>query len=122
MKCVHIAVAFVMVVFTTPAFAVASQMSIMIASQTSVIASYYGNELRGRKTANGERFNPNGHTAAHRSYPFGTCLKVSHRGKSVRVRVNDRGPWVKGRSIDLSYGAARAIGMRGTGRVTMSKC
>jgi rare lipoprotein A len=114
MKCVTIAVAFTVVVFSTPALAVGSQMSI--------IASYYGNELKGRRTASGELFNPAGHTAAHRTYPFGTCLKVSHGGKSVRVRVNDRGPWVKGRSLDLSHGAARAIGMRSTSRVRVEKC
>jgi rare lipoprotein A len=114
MKCVSIAVAFVIVVSSTPAFAVASQMSI--------IASYYGNELKGRRTANGEIFNPAGHTAAHRTYPFGTCLKVSYGRKSVKVRVNDRGPWVKGRSLDISHGAARAIGMPGTARVNVEKC
>jgi rare lipoprotein A len=114
MKCTSIAVAFIFVVISTPAFAVASQMSI--------IASYYGNELRGHRTASGERFNPNGYTAAHRTYPFGTCLKVSYGGRSVRVRVNDRGPWVKGRSLDLSHGAARAIGMRSTSRVHVQKC
>ncbi len=114
MKCVSIAVAFIIVVISTPAFAVGSQMSI--------IASYYGNELRGHRTANGEIFNPNGYTAAHRSLPFGTCLKVSHGGRSVRVRINDRGPFVKGRSLDLSHGAARALGMGGTARVNVSKC
>jgi rare lipoprotein A len=109
MKCVSIAVALI-VISSTPALA------------DTVVAAYYGNELKGHRTANGERFNPNGHTAAHRSYPFGTCLKVSHRGKSVRVRVNDRGPWTKGRSLDLSHGAARAIGMRGVARVNVQKC
>lgn len=104
----------VLALYSTPAIAAGSQMS--------VIASYYGNELRGHRTANGEIFNPDGHTAAHRSYPFGTCLTVSYGGRSVNVRVNDRGPFVAGRSIDLSAGAARAIGMPGVARVNMHVC
>ncbi|ODR96125.1 hypothetical protein AUC69_15235 [Methyloceanibacter superfactus] len=93
------------------------------ASQT-VGATWYGNELRGHRTANGEVFNPDGHTAAHRSLPFGTCLLVGNpnTGKSVKVRVNDRGPFTKGLTLDLSHGAARAIGMRSTQNVTMKKC
>ncbi len=93
------------------------------AGQT-VGATWYGNELRGHRTASGEPFNPGGLTAAHRSLPFGTCLLVSNprTGKSVRVRVNDRGPFTKGVSLDLSAGAAQAIGMRSTQSVTMSKC
>jgi rare lipoprotein A len=85
------------------------------AGQT-VTATWYGQELAGNRTASGERFNPNGLTAAHRSLPFGTCLRVSNpkTGKSVSVRVNDRGPFTKGVSLDLSQGAARAIGMRVT--------
>src|SRR5262245_15985902 len=76
-------------------------------------ASYYGKELAGRRTASGERFNPSAMTAAHRTLPFGTRVRVTntHNGRSVIVRINDRGPFVKGRSIDLSSGAARAIGM-----------
>ncbi len=93
------------------------------AAQT-VGATWYGNELRGNRTASGEMFNPNGLTAAHRSLPFGTCLVVGNprTGKSVKVRVNDRGPFTKGLSLDLSAGAARAIGMRSTQNVTMKKC
>lgn len=72
-------------------------------------ASYYGAES-GRRTASGERFNPNGLTAAHRTLPFGTRLRVCYRG-CVVVRVNDRGPFIRGRSLDLSKGAARRIGM-----------
>jgi rare lipoprotein A len=78
------------------------------------VASYYGYETYGR-TANGERFNPRGFTAASKTLPFGTRLRVSYRGRSVVVRVNDRGPFVRGRSLDLSYGAARAIGLTGAG-------
>jgi rare lipoprotein A len=90
----------------------------------TVAATWYGNELRGHRTASGEMFNPHGLTAAHRSLPFGTCLLVSNprTGKSVKVRINDRGPFTKGVSLDLSAGAARAIGMRSTQNVTMKRC
>jgi rare lipoprotein A len=77
-------------------------------------ASYYGNES-GSKTASGQRFNQNAMTAAHRSLPFGTKLRVTHRGQSVVVTVNDRGPFIRGRVLDLSKGAARAIGLTGAG-------
>lgn len=85
-------------------------------------ASWYGSEHAGRRTANGERFNPNGLTAAHRSLPFGTRVRVTNRvtGRSVVVRINDRGPFVGGRQIDLARGAARAIGMGGTSYVSMA--
>lgn len=84
----------------------------------SGIASYYGNEA-GRRTASGQRFNQNAMTAAHRSLPFGTKLKVTHGSRSVIVTINDRGPFIRGRVLDLSTGAARAIGLtgRGVGRV-----
>ena len=86
-------------------------------------ASYYGFES-GRHTASGERFDPNAMTAAHRTLPFGTLLRVTYRGRSVVVRINDRGPFVqKGghftRDIDLSQGAARRIGLPGVGQVTV---
>jgi rare lipoprotein A len=77
-------------------------------------ASYYGNES-GSRTASGQRFNQNALTAAHRSLPFGTKLRVTHRGQSVVVTINDRGPFIKGRVLDLSTGAARAIGLTGAG-------
>jgi rare lipoprotein A len=77
-------------------------------------ASYYGSES-GSRTASGQRFNQNAMTAAHRSLPFGTKLRVTHRGQSVVVTVNDRGPFIKGRVLDLSTGAARAIGLTGAG-------
>jgi rare lipoprotein A len=85
----------------------------------SGMASYYGNES-GSRTASGQRFNQNAMTAAHRSLPFGTKLRVSHGGRSVIVTINDRGPFVRGRVLDLSTGAARAIGLTGAGvgRVT----
>lgn len=83
------------------------------------VASFYGNEA-GSKTASGQRFNENDMTAAHRSLPFGTKLRVTHRGRSVVVTVNDRGPFIKGRVLDLSKGAARAVGLTssGVGHVT----
>src|SRR6267378_7293058 len=85
----------------------------------SGMASYYGNES-GSKTASGQRFNQNAMTCAHRSLPFGTKLRVTHGGQSVVVTINDRGPFIRGRVLDLSTGAARAIGLTsaGVGRVT----
>lgn len=78
------------------------------------IASFYGNES-GSKTASGQRFNQNAMTAAHRSLPFGTKLRVTYKGKSVIVTINDRGPFIKGRVLDLSTGAARAVGLTASG-------
>jgi len=78
------------------------------------VASFYGNES-GSKTASGQRFNQNAMTAAHKTLPFGTKLRVTHRGQSVVVTINDRGPFIKGRVLDLSTGAARAIGLSGAG-------
>jgi len=85
-----------------------------------IITAYY---VDGRRTANGERFDPNGMTAAHRTLPFGTHLKVINprNGKVVLVRVNDRGPFVRGVTLDLSRGAAQAIGLSGTGAVCMAQ-
>ena len=84
----------------------------------SGLASYYGNES-GSKTASGQRFNQQAMTAAHRSLPFGTRLRVTHGSRSVVVTINDRGPFIRGRVLDLSKGAAHAIGLtgRGVGRV-----
>jgi rare lipoprotein A len=85
----------------------------------SGVASFYGNES-GSKTASGQRFNQNAMTAAHRSLPFGTRLRVTHGGRSVVVTINDRGPFIRGRVLDLSTAAARAVGLTsaGVGRVT----
>jgi rare lipoprotein A len=85
----------------------------------SGMASYYGNES-GSRTASGARFNQSAMTCAHRSLPFGTKLRVTHGGRSVVVTVNDRGPFIRGRVLDLSTGAARAVGLTGAGvgRVT----
>jgi hypothetical protein len=84
-------------------------------------ASWYGHEFRGRKTANGEMFNEFRYTAAHRRLPFGTRIRVTNLGnnQSVVVTVNDRGPWVKGRLLDLSWAAARTIGINGVSLVKM---
>lgn len=81
------------------------------------LASWYGRQHQGRPTASGEAFDMNKLTAAHRTLPFGTRLRVTNvkNGKSVVVRVNDRGPHVPGRVLDLSYRAARALGMTDAG-------
>ena len=97
---------------------VASCLSIPVAASAQTgIASVYS----GGRTANGERANPRGMTAAHRSLPFGTLVRVTnqHTGRSVIVRINDRGPFIRGRVIDLMPAAARAIGCDGLARVTL---
>jgi rare lipoprotein A len=84
------------------------------------VASFY---TEGARTANGERLNPNALTAAHPSLPFGTRLRITSvaSGRSVVVRVNDRGPFIKGRAVDVSYSAAKELGMteRGVAKVKM---
>lgn len=97
-------------------------LGVSLANAKPVIATWYGNELRGHRTANGERFNPNGLTAAHKTLPFGSCVRVTYRGRSVNVRINDRGPYNYGASIDLAWGAAKRIGMMSTSRVNMERC
>jgi rare lipoprotein A len=86
------------------------------------LASWYGPGFQGRRTASGERFNTHGMTAAHRSLPFGTRTRVTNvrTGRSVVVRINDRGPFVRGRVIDLSLAAARAIGVSGVAAVRLA--
>ena len=86
------------------------------------VASYYGNELAGNRTASGERFNPSALTAAHRTLPLGSKIRVTNKvnGKSVVVRINDRGPFHKGRLIDVSLAAAREISMIGAGKAAVS--
>jgi len=83
----------------------------------SGVASFYGNES-GSQTASGQRFDQNAMTCAHRSLPFGTKLRVSTGRRSVVVTVNDRGPFIRGRVLDLSKGAARVLGMDGIAHVT----
>ena len=90
----------------------------------SGVASYYGKRFHGRRTASGERFDMNGYTAAHRTLPFGSRVSVTNprTGKSVVVRINDRGPFHGGRTIDLSRAAAEEIGIvnRGHGEVELA--
>lgn len=83
----------------------------------SGVASWYGPKFHGRQTANGERFNQNDLTAAHRTLAFGTKVKVTNldNGRSVVVRINDRGPYAKNRIIDLSREAAKRVGMINSG-------
>lgn len=84
------------------------------ADTSTGIASYY---WQGRSTASGERFNPSALTAAHRSLPFGTKVRVTNlrNGRTVVVRINDRGPFVRGRVIDVSRAAASELGFTGSG-------
>lgn len=88
-----------------------------------VIASYYADKFHGRTTANGEVFNMYGYTAAHKTLPFNTIVKVTNleNGKSISVRINDRGPFIPGREIDLSKAAAIKLDMmkRGTAKVSL---
>jgi rare lipoprotein A len=87
--------------FVTPAFA--------------SVASHYGGKFHGRLTANGERYNKHANTCAHRTYPFGTKLRLRYHKKYAVCRVNDRGPFIVGRDIDLSEGVARKLGMFSAG-------
>jgi rare lipoprotein A len=93
------------------------------AESKAVTASFYSTRFNGRRTASGQRFSSNALTAAHRSLPFGTKVKVTNvnNNRSVVVRVNDRGPFVKGREISVTRLAARRLGFirAGTTRVTM---
>ena len=84
------------------------------------MASQYG--YSGGRTASGERMNPSAMTAAHRTRSFGSKVTVTSQrsGRSITVRINDRGPFIKGRCIDLSTGAAHALGMGGTERVSLN--
>lgn len=98
---------------------------LLISPANSSVASWYdcnqpGECSKNRRTANGEKFNPNALTAAHKTLPFGTKVRVTHKGRSVIVRINDRGPFIKGRHIDLSRAAARRIGCHGVCTVTIA--
>jgi len=99
----------------------AASLFIPLAIAHAEVASIYGGRdgLCGHRTANGERLDCSAMTAAHRTLPFGTRVRVCHSG-CVVVRINDRGPWVHSRHIDLSPAAARAIGLYQTGHITMS--
>lgn len=86
------------------------------------MASWYGPGFAGKRTASGERFDPTEYTAAHRTLPFGSKVRVTHNGRSVVVRINDRGPFHGNRVIDLSQAAAEELGIRraGQGRVELA--
>lgn len=87
------------------------------------MASWYGPGFHGKRTASGERFDTNEMTAAHRTLPFGTKVRVVNKrnGKSVVVRINDRGPYAHGRVIDLSKASAQALGISGVGAVEIAQ-
>ncbi len=85
------------------------------AEAREVLASWYGLDFQGEPTASGEPYDAYGYTAAHKTLPLGTDLVVSYGGRSVRVTVNDRGPYVAGRELDLSLGAARHLGLKRAG-------
>lgn len=99
------------------AAAFAANTTMVSAIETEGYASWYGPDFQGKLTANGEIFDTNKLTAAHKSLPFGSIVKVTNleNNKSVVVRINDRGPYVAGRIIDLTHAAAGAIGMLGSG-------
>jgi peptidoglycan lytic transglycosylase len=86
-------------------------------------ASWYGPGFQGRRTASGETFDTNDMTAAHRTLPFGTKVRVVNKktGRSVVVRINDRGPYAHGRVIDLSKASAQALGISGVGSVDVAQ-
>jgi len=90
--------------------AVATCISTSASSAGTMLASWYGPYFHGRTTANGETYNMYGYTAAHKTLPFGTKLRVCYQG-CVNVRINDRGPFIGARELDLSYGAAKAVGL-----------
>lgn len=103
--------------------AIAFVIFAVLAGATSAdaeVASWYGPGFNGHKTASGERFNQWALTAAHKTLAFGTMVLVTHGKSSVTVRINDRGPYVRGRSIDLSKGAAQKLGCLGTCNVKLT--
>ncbi len=85
------------------------------------VVSYYGRQFHGRPTASGERFDMNAMTAAHKTLPFGSVVRLTNpgNGRSVTVRINDRGPFVRGRTIDVSRAAAEKLGIVGRGHGTV---
>jgi rare lipoprotein A len=111
-----------MILFTSVILTVSSEA----ANKTTMRASWYdcakpGECSKSKITASGVKFNPNGLTAAHKTLPFGTKLRVTYKGKSVIVTINDRGPFIKGRHLDLSRAAARKIGCHGVCTVTVQR-
>ena len=97
-------------------FVAAASLAVATPAQAeqSMLTSWYGSYFHGRTTANGEIYNMYGHTAAHKWLPFGTKLRVCYNG-CVDVRINDRGPYIGARELDLSYGAAAQIGLLDAG-------
>ena len=110
-------------VLSAPLAPQTAQAGIHHASQGGGLASWYGPGFGGHRTASGERFNAGAFTAAHRFFPFGAQVRVTSRrtGHSIVVRINDRGPFVAGRVIDLTPAASHALGMRGTAPVTLAR-
>ena len=100
------------------AFVAATCLSTSASSAGTMLASWYGPYFHGRLTANGEIYDMHGITAAHKTLPFGTKLRVCYEG-CVDVRINDRGPYIGARELDLSYGAAKAIGLIDPGVATV---
>lgn len=123
MKQTHIIIYLIAITLFICAAAPVSAQSELL--KLEAVASYYGAEFHGRLTANGETFNMNDLTAAHKTLAFGTLLEVTNleSGKKVIVRVNDRGPFVEGRELDVSMAAAESLGMikTGTARVSIRK-
>jgi rare lipoprotein A len=102
---------------SNPAIAQSGQATEKTTESITGTASYYADKFHGRKTANGEIFNMHDLTAAHKTLPFGTIVRVTNLGnnKSVKLRINDRGPFVKDRIIDVSLAAAKELDMLGSG-------
>ena len=100
-------------------FIAAACIGTSASSAGTMLASWYGPYFHGRTTANGETYNMYGISAAHKTLPFGTELRVCYKG-CVDVRINDRGPYIGARELDLSYGAAKAIGLVEPGVATVS--
>ena len=100
------------------AFIAAACLGTSASSAGTMLASWYGPYFHGRLTANGETYNMHGITAAHKTLPFNTKLRVCYEG-CVDVRINDRGPYIGQRELDLSYGAAKAIGLIDPGAATV---
>ena len=100
-------------------FIAAACIGTSASSAGTMLASWYGPYFHGRTTANGETYNMYGISAAHKTLPFGTKLRVCYQG-CVDVRINDRGPYIGARELDLSYGAAKTIGLIEPGVATVS--
>ena len=106
-------------IIASAAIAATTLVSAPVNAGSSMLASWYGGYFHGRTTANGETYNMYGNTAAHKTLPFGTRLRVCYKG-CVDVRINDRGPFVGARELDLSYGAAKAVGLINPGVANVS--